>query len=142
MVIGMRSSNKEQRIVPRRITRVLPRVLEVMRQPLEDGRVTIARAAMTLTFPDRFMLTAAMNPCPYGYATDPQHICQCSAQQLQHYRGRVSGPLTLSTDDRSTARFRPAAISCASAKAIASACRAGSMTHASGVPAVCMNLVW
>jgi predicted ATPase with chaperone activity len=64
MVIGMRSSNKEQRIVPRRITRVLPRVLEVMRQPLEDGRVTIARAAMTLTFPARFMLTAAMNPCP------------------------------------------------------------------------------
>ena len=48
---------------------------------------------MTLTFPARFMLTAAMNPCPCGYATDPQHVCQCSAQQLQRYRGRVSGPL-------------------------------------------------
>ncbi|MCZ6875560.1 MAG: YifB family Mg chelatase-like AAA ATPase [bacterium] len=68
-------------------------VLEVMRQPLEDGQVTIARAAMTLTFPARFMLTAAMNPCPCGYATDPQHVCQCSAQQLQRYRARVSGPL-------------------------------------------------
>ncbi len=68
-------------------------VLEVMRQPIEDGQVTIARAAMTLTFPARFMLAAAMNPCPCGYATDPQHVCQCSAQQLQRYRARVSGPL-------------------------------------------------
>jgi len=68
-------------------------VLEVMRQPLEDGHVTIARAAMTLTFPARFMLTAAMNPCMCGFLSDPQHICQCTAQQLQRYRARVSGPL-------------------------------------------------
>ena len=68
-------------------------VLEVMRQPLEDGHVTIARAAMTLTFPARFMLTAAMNPCMCGFLTDPHHICQCTAQQLQGYRARVSGPL-------------------------------------------------
>ena len=50
-------------------------VLEVLRQPLEDAQVTIARAAMTLTFPARFMLTCAMNPCPCGFATDPQHTC-------------------------------------------------------------------
>jgi magnesium chelatase family protein len=68
-------------------------VLEVLRQPLEDVQVTIARAAMTLTFPARLMLTAAMNPCPCGFATDPQHTCVCSAQQIQRYRTRISGPL-------------------------------------------------
>ena len=68
-------------------------VLEVLRQPLEDGQVTIARALMALTFPARFMLAAAMNPCPCGYSTDPQRTCVCTAQQLQRYSGRVSGPL-------------------------------------------------
>jgi magnesium chelatase family protein len=68
-------------------------VLEVLRQPLEDAQVTIARAAITLTFPARFMLTAAMNPCPCGFATDPQHTCVCSTQQIQRYRTRISGPL-------------------------------------------------
>ena len=68
-------------------------VLEVLRQPLEDAQVTIARAAITLTFPARFMLTCAMNPCPCGYATDPQHPCVCSAQQTQRYKARISGPL-------------------------------------------------
>jgi magnesium chelatase family protein len=68
-------------------------VLEVLRQPLEDAQVTIARAAMTLTFPARFMLAAAMNPCPCGHANDPQRTCSCSTQQIQRYRGRVSGPL-------------------------------------------------
>ena len=68
-------------------------VLEVLRQPLEDAQVTIARAAMTLTFPARLMLTAAMNPCPCGFATNPQHTCVCSAQQIQRYRTRISGPL-------------------------------------------------
>ena len=68
-------------------------VLEVLRQPLEDGQVTIARASMALTFPARFMLAAAMNPCPCGYSTDPQRDCQCTAQQLLRYSGRVSGPL-------------------------------------------------
>ena len=68
-------------------------VLEVLRQPLEDGQVTIARAAMALTFPARFMLAAAMNPCPCGYNTDPQRDCVCTAQQLQRYGTRVSGPL-------------------------------------------------
>ena len=68
-------------------------VLKVLRQPLEDGQVTIARAAMALTFPARFMLAAAMNPCPCGYSTDPQRDCLCTAQQLHRYSGRVSGPL-------------------------------------------------
>lgn len=68
-------------------------VLEVLRQPLEDAQVTIARAAMTLTFPARFMLATAMNPCPCGFLNDPQHICTCSAQQIQRYNTRVSGPL-------------------------------------------------
>ena len=68
-------------------------VLEVLRQPLEDAQVTIARAAITLTFPARFMLAAAMNPCPCGYSTDPQHTCVCSMQQIQRYKTRISGPL-------------------------------------------------
>ncbi len=68
-------------------------VLEVLRQPLEDAQVTIARAAMTLTFPARVMLAAAMNPCPCGFSTDPKRPCICSAQQIQRYNARVSGPL-------------------------------------------------
>ncbi|MDH3599698.1 MAG: YifB family Mg chelatase-like AAA ATPase [Candidatus Tectomicrobia bacterium] len=68
-------------------------VLEVLRQPLEDAQVTIARAAMTLTFPARVMLAAAMNPCPCGFSTDPKRECLCSAQQIQRYNARVSGPL-------------------------------------------------
>ena len=64
-----------------------------MRQPLEDSVVTIARAAMTLTYPAQFMLVAAMNPCPCGYATDPTNECTCSAQMIQRYMSRISGPL-------------------------------------------------
>ncbi|ACV69534.1 YifB family Mg chelatase-like AAA ATPase [Desulfohalobium retbaense] len=68
-------------------------VLEVLRQPLEDGRVTISRAAVSLSYPADFMLVAAMNPCPCGYLTDEQHPCTCTAQQIQRYRSRLSGPL-------------------------------------------------
>jgi magnesium chelatase family protein len=68
-------------------------VLEVLRQPLEEGRVTITRAAASLSYPASFMLVAAMNPCPCGYFTDPQHRCVCSPLQIQRYRTRVSGPL-------------------------------------------------
>ena len=68
-------------------------VLEVMRQPLEDGVVTISRAAATVTFPCRFMLVAAMNPCPCGYQGEPKRQCQCSPLQVQRYRARISGPL-------------------------------------------------
>ena len=68
-------------------------VLEVLRQPLEDRRVTISRAAMTLTFPASFMLAAAMNPCPCGFYNDPVRECRCTPPQIQRYVGRVSGPL-------------------------------------------------
>jgi magnesium chelatase family protein len=68
-------------------------VLEVLRQPLEDGQVTIARALTSLTYPARFMLAAAMNPCPCGYATDPQRECGCSPGEIQRYLSRISGPL-------------------------------------------------
>ena len=68
-------------------------VLEVMRQPLEDGRVTISRAAASLTFPCRFMLVAAMNPCPCGYYGDAKRDCQCLPKQIQRYRAKISGPL-------------------------------------------------
>lgn len=67
--------------------------LEVMRQPLEDGRVTISRAAGSLTFPSEFMLVAAMNPCPCGYFGDLKRECRCGPVQVQRYRQRISGPL-------------------------------------------------
>ncbi len=68
-------------------------VLEVMRQPMEDGRVTISRAALSLTYPANFMLTAAMNPCPCGYFGDPGRSCSCAPPQIQKYLTRISGPL-------------------------------------------------
>jgi magnesium chelatase family protein len=67
--------------------------LEVLRQPLEDGRVTVSRAAGTITFPSEFMLVAAMNPCPCGYFGDLKRECRCSPVQVQRYRQRISGPL-------------------------------------------------
>ncbi|SDE49000.1 YifB family Mg chelatase-like AAA ATPase [Desulfuromonas thiophila] len=68
-------------------------LLEMLRQPLEDGRVSISRAAQSLTFPASFMLVAAMNPCPCAYLGDPQHPCRCTPLALQRYRSRLSGPL-------------------------------------------------
>jgi magnesium chelatase family protein len=68
-------------------------VLEVLRQPIEDGVVTIARAAMSLTFPARFVLAAAMNPCPCGFFNDPSRDCTCTPPQIQRYVSKISGPL-------------------------------------------------
>ncbi|MCB1863835.1 MAG: YifB family Mg chelatase-like AAA ATPase [Chromatiales bacterium] len=69
------------------------RVLEALREPLETGRVTVSRAARQAEFPARFQLVAAMNPCPCGYYGERSRRCQCSAQQVQRYRARISGPL-------------------------------------------------
>ncbi|MFC1513878.1 YifB family Mg chelatase-like AAA ATPase [candidate division KSB1 bacterium] len=68
-------------------------VLELLRQPIEDGTVTISRAAISLTYPAKFMLASAMNPCPCGYATDPDHSCTCTPAQIQKYMSKISGPL-------------------------------------------------
>ena len=67
--------------------------LEVLRQPLEDGAVTISRAAGTLTFPSKVLLVGSLNPCPCGYFGDPSRSCSCSLRQVEQYRHKISGPL-------------------------------------------------
>ena len=69
------------------------RVLEVLREPLESGQIVIARARDKVSFPARFQLVAAMNPCPCGFLGDPSGRCRCSPEQIQRYRGKLSGPL-------------------------------------------------
>jgi len=69
------------------------RVLEVLREPLESGAITISRAAQQADFPARFQLIAAMNPCPCGYLGDSRNACKCTPTQVQRYRSRISGPL-------------------------------------------------
>jgi len=68
-------------------------VLEVLRQPLEDAKVTVSRSKLSLEFPANFMLAAAMNPCPCGYYTDPNRECTCAPPQIQKYMAKISGPL-------------------------------------------------
>ena len=68
-------------------------VLETLRQPLESGEITVSRGERSVRFPSRFMLIAAMNPCPCGYFTDPHKRCNCSAHQIQRYLSKISGPL-------------------------------------------------
>jgi magnesium chelatase family protein len=68
-------------------------VLEVLRQPLEDGLVTIARSKLSIEYPANFMLVAAMNPCPCGNHGNPHHACSCTSVQIQRYMAKISGPL-------------------------------------------------
>lgn len=68
-------------------------VLEVLRQPLEDGEITVTRVNASYNYPAKFSLVGAMNPCPCGYMTDPDKECICSSKQIANYRGRLSGPL-------------------------------------------------
>lgn len=69
------------------------RVLEALRQPIEEGRITVSRALRSVVFPARFVLVAAMNPCPCGYHGDPKRACRCTPQQTARYHNRLSGPL-------------------------------------------------
>jgi len=69
------------------------KVLEVLREPMESGEIVIARAHDKVRFPARFQLVAAMNPCPCGYLGDPSGRCRCTPEQIQRYRGKLSGPL-------------------------------------------------
>jgi len=68
-------------------------VLEVLRQPLESGSITVSRSSASATYPARFMLVAAMNPCPCGYFTDSRRQCRCTPHQIRQYRAKISGPL-------------------------------------------------
>lgn len=67
--------------------------LEVMRQPLEDGAITVTRSLISVRYPSEVMLVASMNPCPCGYLADPKHACSCTPQQVLQYRSRISGPM-------------------------------------------------
>jgi len=78
------------------------KVLEVLREPIESGEVTISRATQQLTFPARFQLIAAMNPCPCGFDGDSGKDCRCTPDQIQRYRGKLSGPLLDRIDLRIT----------------------------------------
>src|SRR3984957_5598526 len=69
------------------------RTLEVLRQPLEDGTVTISRALQSTTFPAGFLLITALNPCPCGYRNDPRRDCHCTIPQIERYMSKISGPL-------------------------------------------------
>lgn len=88
--------------------------LESLRQPLEDGRLSIARAAGSVTYPAACMLVAAMNPCPCGYLGDAAHTCTCRPEQIQRYRARLSGPLL----DRIDVQIEVPAVPCADLQAI------------------------
>jgi len=84
------------------------RVLEVLREPIESGNITISRATKSIEFPARFQLIAAMNPCPCGYTGDARQECRCSPAQIQRYKGKISGPLLDRIDLQVTVNRIPA----------------------------------
>jgi magnesium chelatase family protein len=122
-------------------------VLEGLRQPLEDGVVTLSRAAVSLTFPARFTLVAAMNPCPCGHHGDPTRDCRCESAAVERYLARVSGPLL----DRIDLQLRVPAVapadlsgesteeSGASVRARVENARARQRSRFSALPGVCAN---
>jgi magnesium chelatase family protein len=122
-------------------------VLEVLRQPLEDGHVTISRAAMTLGYPARVLLVAAMNPCPCGHAGDPTRQCICPPMAVQKHLSRISGPLLdrvdihlsvppVAYDDLAT---RVPAESSAAVRARVEAARARQLERFRGLPGIYAN---
>ena len=68
-------------------------ILECLRQPMEEGSITISRVSNTITYPSKFTLIASMNPCPCGYFTDPKHECHCTPYQIQSYLSKIAGPI-------------------------------------------------
>ena len=109
-------------------------VLEVLRQPLEDGAVRIARAARTAVFPARFVLVGAMNPCPCGFLGDPLRACRCTPQQIARYRGAAVRPAARSDgSDRSCAGVPPRGVAGRAARrAVGGGARARHAPRASG----------
>jgi magnesium chelatase family protein len=107
--------------------------LEVLRQPLEDGTVTIARALTSTTFPANFVLVASMNPCPCGYLGDPRHTCKCAPMQIERYMGRISGPLLDRIDLHLEVPAVPFQELSANADGTASATMREQVAHARGV---------
>lgn len=126
----------------------LPRhVLDAMRQPLEDGRVVIARAAQSVPFPARFLLVGAANPCPCGHAADPRGTCRCSEAAIRAYRDRLSGPLADRIDLHvrvaavpiEVLRTRPAGDPSAVVRARVAAARARQARRYAALPGVALN---
>ena len=126
----------------------LPRhVLDAMRQPLEDGRVVIARAAQSVPFPARFLLVGAANPCPCGHAADPRGTCRCSEATIRAYRDRLSGPLADRIDLHvrveavpiEVLRTRPAGDPSAVVRARVAEARARQARRYAALPGVALN---
>ena len=118
------------------------RVLEALRQPIEEGRITVSRALRSVVFPARFVLVAAMNPCPCGYHGDARRACHCTPPQRARYRGRLSGPLRDRLDliveveavSITALTEGPAGESSASVRARVLATRARQLTRSPGAP--------